>query len=114
MSYGGRYADHHDEPSRRQAPREEASLTSINGAKLTQSDRINHDTMISHQPPLRDHLPMNPLDKQLEKFLFPSEVVLVLVPVLLDLELHFLSRNKVLQPEDSPFLLLLPRSRRCR
>jgi len=51
MSYGGRYADYDDEPSRRQAPREEVSCCEqvFHVLKLTRSDRINHDTKTSPQ-----------------------------------------------------------------
>jgi hypothetical protein len=81
MSYGGRYADYDDEPSRRQAPREEVSFRARNSRhELTYSDRINHDTKISPQPLLRGLESMTPpLDRPPETSLFPSEVVLILL-----------------------------------
>jgi hypothetical protein len=78
MSYGGRYADYDDEPSRRQAPRDEVSFRQQFISKLTRSDRINRDTRISPQPLLRGLESMTPpLDKIPEKSLFPSEAVLL-------------------------------------
>jgi hypothetical protein len=109
MSYGGRYADYDDEPSRRQAPREEVSFREQLISKLTISDRINRDTKMSPQPPLKGLEPMTVLDQPLEKSLFPSEVVLLhLLPLLADSNLLL----KVLPPE---YLLPQPkRSLLCR
>jgi hypothetical protein len=80
MSYGGRYADYDDEPSRRQAPREEVSFR-VRGCRheLTYSDRINQDTKISPQPLLKGREPMTLLDQPPEKSQSPSEVVLLLL-----------------------------------
>jgi hypothetical protein len=81
MSYGGRYADYDDEPSRRQAPREEVSFR-VRGCRheLTYSDRINQDTKISPQPLLKGREPMiPPLDNIPETSQSPSEVVPLLL-----------------------------------
>lgn len=81
MSYGGRYADYDDEPSRRQIPREEVSFRVRDSRhELTYSDHIDRDTKISPQPLLRGLEPMTPpLDKIPEKSQSPSEVVLSLL-----------------------------------
>jgi hypothetical protein len=81
MSYGGRYADYDDEPSRRQAPREEVSFR-VRGCRheLTYSDHIDRDTKISPQPLLKGLESMTPpLDNIPETSQSPSEVVPLLL-----------------------------------
>jgi hypothetical protein len=50
MSYGGRYADYDDEPSRRQSPRGEVSYHKSRFGKLISSNNTSHDTTMSRRP----------------------------------------------------------------